>query len=249
MRGKYQVVLLALFAMTLLILPTAARAGTNLGLQLQSGSTTDTICDNNINFAGCTSNTPDGLPTTVGAVLFAGSVGSWNVQTTTGTSQPVLNLPELLDMTNTSINTSGGGSPITLTLTLTGVTTPSGITQLVNAIGGTATGGNVTTTINVWLSQTNTAFCASGTCGTDVLTKTFNTSGTGQILAATTIGSVNTGGGPYSLTLQITVDGHGGSANVTFDDSLSVPEPATLSILGAALLALGTGLRKKLLRP
>ena len=28
----------------------------------------------------------------------------------------------------------------------------------------------------------------------------------------------------------------------------TVPEPATLSVLGAGLLALGTGLRKKLLR-
>lgn len=250
MRGKYQIVLLALLAMTLLILPTAARAGTNLGLTISSG-TTDTLCDNDVDFtagngSSCVHDTHDMLPQ-VGAIQFSGAIGSWNVQSTVGTSQPVLNFPEMLDMTNTSINTFGGGSPVTMTLTLTGLTSPLGNIQLVNAIGGTAT-GNVTTTINVWLSQNNTAFCASGACGTNVITQTFNTLGTGQIIAGSAIGSVATGAGPYSLTLQITVDGHGSAASVTFDDDVSIPEPATLSVLGAGLLALGTGLRKKLLR-
>jgi len=245
MRGKYQVVLLALFAMALLIVPTAARAGTNFGLTLSSGSTTDVVCDNNIDFTGCTHNSPDQL-SQLDALQFSGSVGGWNVQSTTGTTNPVLNLPELMDMTNTSVSTNGA-APITLLLTLTGLTGPLGNQLFINSIGGTST-GNVAMSINVWLSQANTAFCASGSCGTDVLSQSFNLTGVGTLFGNKTSGTALTGSGPYSLTLAITIDGHGSAADVTFDDNLSIPEPATLSVLGAGLLALGTGLRKKLLR-
>jgi hypothetical protein len=246
MRGKYQLVLLALFAMTLLILPTAARAGTNLGMQTSSGATTNTLCDNDINFAGCTFNTND-ANATLGAVTYVGGIGGWNVVVATGAAAPVLSMPELMDLNSITVSTNGSATPLTLTLTLTGLTTPLGNLPLFNSIGGTSS-GNVGITINGWLSQTNTAFCTSGACGTNFFTQSFNLTGTGTPFSGTKGGFATSGSGPYSLTLQITVDGHGSPATVSFDDELFVPEPATLSVLGAGLLALGTGLRKKLLR-
>jgi len=58
----------------------------------------------------------------------------------------------------------------------------------------------------------------------------------------------NAGSGPYSVTLELTIDSHGLDENETGDARLDIPEPATLSVLGAGLLAFGTGLRKRLLR-
>jgi hypothetical protein len=245
MKGKYQIVLLALFAMTLLIVPTAARAGTNLGMQLSSTPDSFTLCDNNVNFTGCTSNTSD-LNPGAGAITFIGAVGGWNSNVTSGFGPPSLNLPELMDLNNISLSTNGA-SPLTLTLTLTGLTGPLGNLQFLNAIGGTNSGANVDVTVGAWLSQSNTAFCTNGGCGTQFISQSFHTSG-GTNWGGTALGSANTGAGPYSVTLAITIDSHGGSDTTSFDDELFIPEPATLSVLGAGLLALGTGLRKKLLR-
>lgn len=247
MRGKYQVVLLALFAMALLIVPTAARAGTNLGMQLSSGSTTDTLCDNNINFTGCTSNTSD-QNSQLGAITFIGTVGSWTNTVTTGLGPPALTLPELMDLNNITMTTAGGSGPLTLLLTVTGLTGPLGNNlSFLNAIGGTNSGTNVNVTINAWLSSSNTAFCATSGCGTNIISQSFHTSGLTNFGGNMT-GTGNTGSGPYSVTLAITVDSHGGADTTSFDDELAIPEPATLSVLGAGLLALGTGLRKKLIR-
>jgi hypothetical protein len=248
MRGKYQVVLLALFAMSLLIVPTAARAGTNLGMQLSSGSTTDTLCDNNVNFSGCTSNTPDGQPGTLGIITFVGPVGGWNLNSTTGLGPPQTTLPLLLEFNNTSVSTNNGASPITLMLTLTNLTGPLGNLAVLNNMTGNSTVSGTSVTVQTWLSTTNTAFCASSTCsggsGTLLTNKTYTGLNFGSLLS----GAGATGSGPYSVTLAITIDSHGLADTTSFDDFLSVPEPATLSVLGAGLLALGTGLRKKLIR-
>lgn len=246
MRGKYQVVLLAVLAASVLILPTAARAGTNFGLQLSSGGSTATICDNNADFAGCTSNQPDSNPGT-DAITFIGSVGGWSSNVSTGLTNPVVSLPLLLEFNNTSVATSGA-APITLLLSVTGLTGPIGNVPFLNNMTGNNQFAGTTVTVQSWLSTTNTAFCASTTCnggsGTLVTSATYTGANFGSIVG----GIANTGSGPYSVTLAITIDSHGVAETTSFDDFLSIPEPATLSVLGAGLLALGTGLRRKLFR-
>jgi hypothetical protein len=248
MRGKYQVVLLALFAMALLIVPTAARAGTNLGMQLSSSPQTVTICDNDINFTGCTeSGGTDGDPT-LGSMTYSGSVGDWSINHTSGVGPPVLSFPSLLDLTNFSLTTGGGVNPITVMLTVTNLSGPLGNLTLFNNISGTSSFAGTTITVQSWLSTSNTAFCASSTCGGGHGTLITNQSFTGINWGGAISGTGATGSGPYSITLAVTFDSHGQGDHSSFDDDLSIPEPATLSVLGAGLLALGTGLRKKLLR-
>ena len=244
MRGKYQVVLLALLAMGLLIVPTAARAGTNLGMQLSSGSTV-TLCDNNVDFTGCTHSAPD-QSGTLGDVVFIGSVGNWTTNVTTGLGPPLLTLPELVDLNNVTMSTSGA-APLTMLLTVTGLTGPLGNLGFLNAIGGTNSGSNVDLTVQAWLSSSNTAFCTNAGCGVNFISQSFHTSGLSNF-GGMKSGTAMTGAGPYSITLEITLDSHGGADTTSFDDELSIPEPATLSVLGAGLLALGTGLRKRLVR-
>jgi hypothetical protein len=240
MRTKYQVVLLALLAVGLLTVPIAANAGTNLGMSLNSGST-DTLCDNNIDFTGCTHNASD-QNSSLGAIVFIGSVGNWTTNVTSGLGPPTLGLPGLLDLTNVSMSTASGGSPMNLLLTVTGMT--GSIASVLNSIGGTNSVAGTTITITSWLSSANTAFCHTAACGTQMTTQTLS----GLSWNSTVAGNNTTPGGPYSVTLAITIDSHGQADLTSFDDYLSIPEPATLSILGAGLLALGTGLRKKLLR-
>jgi hypothetical protein len=242
MRGKYQVVLLALFAMALLIVPTAARAGTNLGMELSSGASSVTLCDNNVGFTGCLLNTPDGSPT-LGQILFVGDVGGWQANVTTGEGPPLLTLPHLMDLDNITMTTNGA-APLTMTLTVTGLTAPLGNVNFLNAIGGTNSFAGTTLSIQSWLSNSNTAFCTNSGCGVQGI----NQSATGLAFSGSSTGLGTTGAGPYSLTLVITLDSHGQADITSFDDFLSIPEPATLSVLGTGLLALGTGLRKKLFR-
>jgi hypothetical protein len=126
---------------------------------------------------------------------------------------------------------------------VTGLTGPLGSNlSFLNNIAGTSNLASTTISVGVWLSAGNTAFCTNTGCGTKIISQSF----TGTNWGGTLGGSGNTGTGPYSVTLAVTFDSHGLADHSSFDDELTIPEPATLSVLGAGLLALGTGLRKKL---
>jgi len=94
MKQKLVVMVLALFACGVLMAPSVARADTDLGLQLSSNGVTKTVCDDDIDFAGCTHNANDGLNPMLGAASFSGSVDKWSINVATGLGNPVLTLPE-----------------------------------------------------------------------------------------------------------------------------------------------------------
>ncbi len=249
MRKKRILILPALLACTLLIAPIAAKAGSFDGTNMQL----DLCNSGNTNAGACGTNTVNLNDGGSGTINFtAVSVGVWNVNSgnafgSDGASG--LMLPHLLDLSSFNATGAGGGTgsnALKLELTLTGLTVPLPNLAALQNIGGTLNfGGTSTITSQAWISNTNSAFCVTG-CSSLTSLMSF-TKGANQAFSGGTSGSGATVN-PYSLTLVITLSsatsGHG-----SFDSSLDmIPEPATLSVLGTGLLALGTGLRKRLLR-
>lgn len=243
MSGRYQPLILALLAVALLAAPATMQAGTNLGLNLASSPGDAQLCDNNVNFPGCTGNASD-LNPALGAITFIGAVGSWNMNVTSGFGPPMEYLVPILDISSFNATASAGSAPMTVLLTVTGLTSPNGLYAALNSIGGTNSASGTTVSTQAWLSNTNVAFCASTSCGVAITTLQ---SLTGAAFSGTAGGSALLGSGPYSLTLAVTIDSHGLADTTSFDDSLSLPEPATLSLLGSGLLGLGLALKRKLL--
>ncbi len=244
MRGKYQVVLLALLAFGLLIAPITARAGTNDGDEMQLS-----LCNSSTTSAGiCGAATSDGG---TGTITFGNVVvGNWDVNRGNAFgSDGGLSLPNFLDLSSFDATSSGPGdgtNALKLQLTITGLTGPLSSLSALNTIGGTNNGTSVTVTSQAWISTTNSAFCVTG-CSSLTSLLTFTTAGH-QPFAGSGTGASGPTGNPYSLTLVITISS-ATADSTSFDSELSqVPEPATLSVLGAGLLALGTGLRRKLLK-
>lgn len=243
MRGKYQVVLLALLAASLLIGPLRARAATNTDFGIKVSS-----CSGGCGFTTFDSNDGSGgdTNTNFGIIGFNGSAGVWNINTGNAFGPPVEVLPLLLDLSSFNATTSGGGTggnALTMFLTIAGLSGPLGNLAAFNHIGGTSSNGAATITSQAFIDANNKMFCGSGSACTPL---TSLISLTGKTFASDASGNGMTGSGPYSVTLEITIS----SANpdqTSFDSELSIPEPATLSVLGTGLLALGTGLRRKLL--
>lgn len=250
MRGKYQVVLLALLAFGLLIAPLTARAGTNDGTEMSLQVCSDNTCSPTFTDIG---------QSTPGFLAFNTSVGQWtiNAGNAIGSDGPFgIPLPNLIDLSSLDATTSSGGmgvNALTVQISLTGLTAQQ-VVAVVNAIGGTNNStGLVTVTTQAFISTQGggtQTFCNTGVSGCSALTSllSISTTGLAQEWSGHNSGTNSSVGATYSLTLVVTISA-AQADNTSFDDNLDmVPEPATLSVLGAGLLALGTGLRKKLRR-
>jgi hypothetical protein len=245
MNRKLQLLLPVLVVGLLMAASTAAWAGTNLGLQLTAAAPDPgqaTLCDNNTNFAGCTGNASD-LNPGLGQITFIGGVGAWTSNVTSGFGPPFQMLPNLLDISTFSASTAGGGA-LTVLLSVTGLTSPTGLQTFLASIGGTNSASGTTITTQAFYSSSNTAFCAGG-CGVAI---TPVLSMTGAAFSGLASGSALLSSGTYALTLAVTIDSHGAADTTSFDDSLALPEPVSLSMLGSGLLGFGMAFRKKLLR-
>jgi hypothetical protein len=245
MRGKFKGTILALSALVLLMASTSMWAGTNLGLQMSSGATIDQICDNNINYAGCTGNASD-LNPALGQITFIGPVGSWTSNVTSGFGPPFESLVPLLDISSFNATVGAGGGPLTVLLSVSGLTGPTGLQTFLQSFGGTNSAPGTIVTSQAWLSNANTPFCASAGCGGVAITPLLTLSG--AAFSGLTSGSALLGSGPFAITLAVTINTGGAADTTSFDDSLSLPEPATLSMLGSGLLGFGMAFRKMLLR-
>ncbi len=242
---KRKAVPLAAIAVALLILPVSMRASTNLGMQMSSGSSTATICDNNINFPGCTGNASD-LNPALGEITFIGAVGNWASNVTSGFGPPYETLVPLLDISSFSATASAGAGPMTILLSVAGLTGPSGLQTFLNSIGGTNSFAGTTVTTQAWLSNSNIPFCGSGCAGAIALTPLITASG--GAFSAITNGSALLGSGPFAITLEVVINTGGQADTTSFDDSLALAEPATLSVLGSGLFGFGLAFRRWLLR-
>ena len=191
-------------------------------LELQSGASTVTITDQG----------PGDSNPTVGAVTWIGSIGSFDVNVSTGLSDPVSGSPTSPNMDLNSVDHSAGAGTLTVKFSDDGF---SGAQPAFEATIGGTTQGSIQ--YDTYIDTSNTLF-GQGTLLTSI-------SANSSPFAGTDTSSTGAPGGLYSLTQVVTIT-HSATGNTSFDATLQpVPEPMTVLLLGSGLAALGLIRRKR----
>ncbi len=172
-----------------------------------------------------------------GTAFYSGTVGNFTTSIDIGTGFPAIGAPSdpILDLTSLDLTTGTAGGTLTVSLTETGFTTTIAAKQFLSDITGVYT--NSQATMNTYFDTSNTPF------------------GTGTLLASglldnqSKLVSVPPIAGPYSLTEIVTVTAGANSLASIDAGIIDTPEPGSLPLLGAGLIALAAlGLRRTLTR-
>jgi hypothetical protein len=235
----------------ILLLGVVSPARASVELYLTDGTHWVDIISDNVSSTNCTQDgaacsglvggpgLTGGMP---GLLQYSGSLGNFNLNVQTATTLPAVMLPTVMDLASTLGSVSGG--TLTILWAAQGFTNPPvGPAFIVNAQGSGAGINSLTYKYN--LDNSNGLLGGSGASKT-ASGSTFATSTS----LATSPFSLNNVGAPaitgtFSLTEDLTVD-LGAGASLSSDDRLStVPEPASIALLGAIVLVTVKGLRRK----
>jgi hypothetical protein len=187
--------------------------------------------------------------TNSGAITYNGNLGGtspWIVNVTTGLSKPILTNPSGdMDLNSVNVTSSAGG---TLTIILADNGWPGGGGGVSLNIGGTLASG-ASLDAKAFVNNAGTL----PTLATPLPSGSILAADTGLITPPPTAFAASVGGNAGPLTAGFTlieevVLHHTAGGSTSFDGSVTIPEPASLTLLGAALLASSKLLRKKLIR-
>jgi len=194
--------------------------------------------------AGCIPVTIPGFATNPSATGIASVTGFvtgdsiWTI-TATATGSPPLTPPTQLD-TNTITVASSGPGTLLLDVTQQGLTSPLGANVYNSGFTVNSLSGTFSVTEMTLNDPANGLYSTVGLTPADLLSEhPFSgpiTTATGVNAAATSLSDSS----PFSVSTEyvITATG-GGSANLTINLASDAPEPASITLLGTALLGLG----------